>query len=99
MGSPGLETGKMDPPHNGERSQEGDEGKAIFQIAGKLNRVEGENAQVYVWATRVHLPSTWNLQDAAVATSTLIRDIADRNGWSRDEFIRAVMGDFVQTED
>jgi hypothetical protein len=88
----------MDQPES-KRPEDGDEATALFQVSGKMDRVE-EEARVYAWATRAHLPPGWQLADAATALSTLMMDIADRNRWSREDMLRAVVWDFVEsTED
>jgi hypothetical protein len=85
-----LEKGKMD------KSSQGDEVRATFQISGTVER---DGAQAYIWATHVHLPGGWHLSDVAVAMSTLMHDIADRYDWSHDDFMDAVLKDFVQTKE
>ena len=85
---------EMDQPES-ERPDD-EEAMAFFQVSGKMGRVE-EEAKVYVWSTRAHLPPGWQLPDAATALSTLMMDVADRNKWSRKELLRAVVWDFVES--
>jgi len=69
--------------------RDNDEGyEACFQVKATREGV------LSLWETDVHTVPGWQPEDAADGIALLMLDIADRNKWSREEFLRLVTGEF-----